>query len=57
MCFYSILATTTVPVTETTDSSPPFTTDIGKVAILLVIRRNITFVSFAVYPYIKGMNC
>ena len=57
MCFYSMLVTTTVPVTETTESSSPFTTEIGKVAILLIIRRNITFASFEVYPFVKGMNC
>ena len=57
MCFYSILATATVSVTETTESSSPFTTEIGKVAILLIIRRNITFASFEVYPFVKGMNC
>ena len=57
MCFYSILETTTVPAIETTESSSPFTTEIGKVAILLIIRRYITFVSFEVYPSMKGMNC
>ena len=57
MCFYSIVATTTVPVTETMESSSAFVAELGKVAIVLIIRRNITFVSFEVYPSVKGMNC
>ena len=57
MCLYSILATTTVPVTETMESSSPFTTEIGKVAIVLIIRRNTTFFCFEVYKSVKGMNC
>jgi hypothetical protein len=42
MCFYSILVTTTVPVTETTKSSPPSTTEIGKVVFVLIIRDPVT---------------
>ena len=58
MCFYSTLDTTTVPpVSAKMKSSSPFTTKIGKVAILLIIRKNTTFFSFEVYKSVQGMHC